>query len=62
MHRDSILNNQATMPDTMTKLLALGMYLQDIVKRSSSDPAKIINHPELGTLVLEDYYHVPAST
>ena len=50
MHRDSILNNQATMPETMTKLLALGMDLQDIVKRSTTDPAKIINHPELGTL------------
>jgi dihydroorotase len=50
MHRDSILNNQATMPETMTKLLALGMNLQDIIKLSTSDPAKIINHPELGTL------------
>ena len=50
MHRDSILNNQATMPETMTKLLALGMNLQDIIKLSTTDPAKIINHPELGTL------------
>ena len=50
MHRSSILVNQATMPETMTKLLALGMELPDIVKRSTWDPAQAIGHPELGNL------------
>jgi len=50
MHRSSILVNQATMPETMTKLLALGMELPDIVQRSTWDPAQAIGHPELGNL------------
>jgi len=50
LHRASILSNQATMPETMSKLLALGMDLADIVKRSTWDPAQAIGHPELGNL------------
>jgi dihydroorotase len=50
MHRASIMSNQATMPETMSKLLALGMDLPDIVKRSTWDPAAAIGHPELGNL------------
>ena len=50
MHRSSILSNQATMPETMTKILALGMDMADIVKRSTWDPAVAIGHPELGNL------------
>jgi len=50
LHRTSILSNQATMPETMSKLLALGMDLADIVKRSTWDPALAIGHPELGNL------------
>ena len=50
MHEPSIMFNQATMPETMTKLLALGMDLADIVKRSTWDPAIAIGHPELGNL------------
>lgn len=50
MHRSSILVNQATMPETMSKLMALGMELPDIVKRSTWDPAVAIGHTELGNL------------
>ena len=50
MHRPSIMSNQATMPETMTKLLALGMALPDIVERSTWAPAQTIGHPELGNL------------
>jgi dihydroorotase len=50
MHAPSILANQATMPETMTKLMAIGMDLPDIVKRSTWDPAQTIGHPELGNL------------
>ncbi len=50
MHEPSIMVNQGTMPETMTKLLVLGMELPDIVKRSTWDPAVAIGHPELGNL------------
>ena len=50
MHVSSILANQASMPEVMTKLLACGMNLDDIVKKSTLDPALKIGHPELGTL------------
>jgi dihydroorotase len=50
MHRASLLSNHATMPETMTKLMALGMELTEIVKRSTWDPAQAIGHPELGNL------------
>ena len=38
------------MPETMSKLMALGMELPDIVKRSTWDPAVAIGHTELGNL------------
>jgi dihydroorotase len=50
MHRSSIMGNLATMPETMTKLLAIGMELPDIVNRSTWVPAQAIGHPELGNL------------
>jgi dihydroorotase len=50
MHRNSITANLATMPETMSKLLALGMDLPTIVKQSTWDPAQAIGHPELGNL------------
>jgi len=50
MHTSSILSNQGTMPETMTKLLALGMELPDVIKRSTWVPALTIGHPELGNL------------
>ena len=50
MHTQSILVNQGTMPETMTKLMALGMDLPDIIERSTWVPAQTIGHPELGNL------------
>ena len=50
MHRASILANQATMPETMSKLLAIGMELPEIIRRSTWEPAQAIGHPELGNL------------
>ena len=38
------------MPETMSKLLVLGMELPEIVKRSTWEPAQAIGHPELGNL------------
>jgi dihydroorotase len=50
MHTSSILVNQGTMPETMTKLMALGMDLPDIITRSTWIPAQTIGHPELGNI------------
>ena len=50
MHTASILSNQGTMPETMTKMLALGMDLPDIIERSTWAPALTIGHPELGNI------------
>ena len=40
----------ATMPITMSKFLALGMPLQEVVYRSTHKPAKVLRRPELGHL------------
>ena len=50
MHTASILSNQGTMPETMTKMLVLGMDLPDIIERSTWTPALTIGHPELGNI------------
>ena len=50
MHTSSILVNQGTMPETMTKLMALCMDLPDIITRSTWIPAQTIGHPELGNI------------
>ena len=50
MHTASILINQGTMPETMTKLLALGMELPDIIARSTWVPAQTLGHTELGNI------------
>ena len=38
------------MPTTISKLVAAGMGLAEAIERSTSIPAKLIGHPELGTL------------
>ena len=48
--RKSLLSTFATMPEIMTKLLAIGMSLNDVVERSTVGPARQLGHPELGSL------------
>ena len=48
--RKSLLSTFATMPEIMTKLLAIGMTLNDVVERSTIAPARQLGHPELGSL------------
>jgi len=48
--RKSLLSTFATMPETMTKLMAVGMSLSDVVERSTIAPARQLGHPELGSL------------
>ena len=35
---------------TMSKMLAIGMSLEDVIEKSTVAPAREIGHPELGTL------------
>lgn len=51
LHAHSILIQQSDMPNCMSKLMLLGMSLQDAVLRSTVNPARFIGrYPELGTL------------
>ena len=50
LHSPSFLINQATMPETMSKMLICGVPLNDVVEMSTWRPAQQIGHPELGTL------------
>jgi dihydroorotase len=51
LHAESIMMQQSDMPNCITKMLSLGMSLQDAILRSTVNPAKNIHRfPELGTL------------
>jgi predicted amidohydrolase len=51
LHAASILRQQSDMPNCMSKMMLLGMSLNDAVVRSTVNPAKEIKrYPELGTL------------
>ncbi|MDE0592761.1 MAG: amidohydrolase/deacetylase family metallohydrolase [Dehalococcoidia bacterium] len=50
MHRMSLHTSRATMTEVMSKFLALGMPMAEVVARSTWEPAKWIDHTELGTL------------
>lgn len=49
-HKGSFFLPRATMPVTMSKLMNMGMPLQEAVDRSTSIPAKSIGRSELGAL------------
>ncbi len=50
MHRISLLNCNANMPETMSKMLACGMPLPDVIRASTSAPAEQLKHTELGAI------------
>ena len=50
LHQRSALIPQATMVNVMSKILNLGMPLEEVIYRSTVTPAKEIQRPELGTL------------
>jgi len=50
LHARSVLLPNATMPMVMSKFLNMGMTLEDVVMRSTVNPARQIQRPELGTL------------
>jgi dihydroorotase len=51
LHATSILTTQSDMPNCMSKMLILGMELNEVVNRSTVTPARAINRfPAVGTL------------
>jgi dihydroorotase len=50
LHQRSSLIPQATMVNCMSKVLNLGMPLEEVIERSTVIPARQIKRPELGTL------------
>ena len=51
LHANSIMFSESDMPNCISKMMLLGMELQDAIARSTVNPARAINKfPELGTL------------
>ena len=50
MHRLSMRTSRADMTEVMSKFLAMGMPIQEVVKLATISPAHWIRRPELGTL------------
>jgi len=50
IHHGCFFLQRANMPMTMSKILNLGMPLTEVIERSTTIPAKLVGHPELGTL------------
>jgi dihydroorotase len=52
LHNGSMNGPMFDMPTTMSKMLAAGMPLREVVLRSTWNPAQQIRHPELGHLTV----------
>jgi dihydroorotase len=50
LHTGSMNGAMMDMPTTMSKFLVMGVPLQDVIRQSTVNPAKMIQHPELGHL------------
>ena len=50
LHTGSMNDEMMDMVTTMSKFLAMGMSLADVVRLSTTGPANVIRHPELGHL------------
>ena len=50
LHKGCVNGPVFTMLKTMSKMMAIGMTLEDLIERSTAAPAREIGHPELGTL------------
>ncbi|MBT4482433.1 MAG: amidohydrolase family protein, partial [Candidatus Latescibacteria bacterium] len=50
LHDGSVNGSALHMPNTMSKFLSMGVSLEDVIRLSTSEPARIINRPELGNL------------
>jgi len=52
LHRLSMNIGMLDMPTTMSKFLVMGMPLADVIRLSTSEPARVIGRPEHGTLTV----------
>lgn len=50
LHTGSMNGAMMDMPTTMSKLLVMGVPLQEVIRQSTANPARAIQHPELGHL------------
>jgi dihydroorotase len=51
LHNASIFSTKSDMPNSISKMLNLGMELEDAIRRSTVRPAQVVKHyPEIGTL------------
>ncbi len=50
LHSRGMIGPAQNMTNVMSKFLAMGMPLQDLIRRSTLNPAREINRPDLGTL------------
>ena len=50
LHMGNINGPVLGMLNTMSKYLSMGMPLAEVIRRSTSEPARVIRRPELGTL------------
>lgn len=50
LHTGSMNAAMMDMLTTMSKMLAMGVPLQDVIRQSTANPARAIQHPELGHL------------
>ncbi|MEJ7605713.1 MAG: amidohydrolase/deacetylase family metallohydrolase [Telluria sp.] len=52
MHTQSMNHAMQDMPTTMSKFLAMGMPLVEVVRASTTNPATQVKHPELGQIAV----------
>jgi dihydroorotase len=50
MDKNSIMLPRATMTNVMSKFLAMGMTLEQVIERTTVNPAKAIRRPDLGSI------------
>ena len=50
LHTRSMIGSAQNMTNVMSKFLAMGLPLEDVVRRSTINPAREIRRPDLGTL------------
>ena len=50
LHIDSMNGAMKDMANLLSKFMAMGLSLQDVILRATWNPAKVINRPELGNL------------
>jgi dihydroorotase len=52
LYRNSMNAGMKDLSNVMSKFLAIGMSLQDVIARTTANPAKVIQRPQLGNLTV----------